>query len=134
MKRIYNAPIKYSRVNGGYYYNEESFSIKEFPLTHDEIDALDISTALLQSLKGTRLFEQFENAINKVIEGYRISQILGKCEKEILQVEQPLSHTGKEYLERILKAIISKQTLLLEYQPYGKETKTHNFSAYLLKR
>jgi predicted DNA-binding transcriptional regulator YafY len=133
MKRIYNAPIKFSRTNGGYYYEEDGFSIKEFPLTHDEIDALDISTAFLQKLKGTRLFEQFENAINKVIEGYRISKMLGKSEKHILQVEQPAANNGSEWLESILKAIVNKQNLLVEYRPFNKEKKLHNFSAYLLK-
>ncbi len=133
MKRIYNAPIKFSRSNRGYYYEEDGFSIKEFPLTHDEIDALDISTALLQKLKGTRLFEQFENAINKVIDGYRISKILGKSEKHILQVEQPPVNNGSEWLETILKAIVNNQLLSVEYRPFNKEKKLHNFSAYLLK-
>src|ERR1039458_5627504 len=73
MRQEYDAPIKYDRDRKGYHYNEPEFAIKEFPLTHDEIEALDFSTALFQQLKNTRMFEQFESAINKVIEGYRIS-------------------------------------------------------------
>src|SRR5690349_14571336 len=68
MKKIYDAPIKYCRSNKGYHYTEPGFSIREFPLTHQEIEALDFSTALLNQLKGTKLLERFENAINKVIE------------------------------------------------------------------
>ena len=133
MKRTYGAPIKYDRIYGGYYYTEPDFSIKEFPLTHDEIEALDFSTALFQQLKGTKMFQQFENAINKVIEGYRISKIIGKSENQILQIEEPLKTGGSEWLEIILKSIVEKNCLKITYQGFGREEKEHEFSAYLLK-
>lgn len=133
MKRIYGAPIKFNRFHNGYGYTEEGFSIKEFPLTHEEVEALDYSTALLHQLKGTRLFEQFENAINKVIEGYRISKILGKAETQIIQVEEPVKTGGSQYLELILKAIVEKNVLEITYQGYGKEEKLHCVSPYLIK-
>jgi len=133
MKRTYGAPIKYNRTHGGYYYTEPDFSIKEFPLTHDEIEALDFSTALFQQLKGTKMFHQFENAINKVIEGYRISKIIGKSENQILQIEEPLKSEGNEWLEIILKSIVEKNCLRLTYQGFGRQEKEHEFSAYLLK-
>lgn len=133
MRREYNAPIKYDRYHKGYCYTEPGFSIKEFPLTHDEIEALDFSTALFQQLKNTRMFEQFENAINKVIEGYRISKIIGKSEKQILQIEEPLRSDANQWLEIILKAIVEKNCLKISYHGYGKDKKDHEFSAYLLK-
>jgi len=133
MKNVYNAPIKYDRNRNGYCYTEPDFSIKEFPLTHDEIEALDFSTALLQLVKGTKMFQQFESAINKVIEGYRISKIIGKSENQILQVEEPLKSPGNEWLEVILKSILQKQCLKIIYKGYGRDEKEHEFSAYLLK-
>jgi predicted DNA-binding transcriptional regulator YafY len=133
MKRIYGAPIKYDRTHGGYCYTEVDFSIKEFPLTLDEIEALDFSTALFQQLKGTKMFQQFENAINKVIEGYRISKIIGKSENQILQIEEPLKTESNYWLEIILKAILEKNCLKVTYQGFGKEEKEHEVSAYLLK-
>ncbi len=133
MKRFYGAPIKYNRQHHGYCYTEPGFSIKEFPLTHDEIEALDFSTALFQQLKGTKMFQQFENAINKVIEGYRISKILGKAENQILQIEEPLKTEGSQWLEIILKSILEKNCLKIIYQGFGREEKEHELSAYLLK-
>ncbi|RYG48826.1 MAG: alpha/beta hydrolase [Chitinophagaceae bacterium] len=56
MRQIYNAPLEYNREHRGYCYTQNGFSIKEFPLTNEEIEALDFSTALLQQLKGTRMF------------------------------------------------------------------------------
>ena len=99
MRNIYDAPIKYNAFHKGYYYTEEGFSIDGIPLTDEEKEALDYSTALLHQIKDTRIFKQFENAINKVIEGYRVSKILGKSETQILQVEEPVKtglRTGQE--------------------------------------
>lgn len=133
MKRIYDAPIKYNKTYGGYCYTEEAFSIKEFPLTTDEVSALDFSTALLHNLKGTKLFDQFENAINKMIEGYRISKIIGKSERQLIQVEEPVKTSGNEWLEPLLNAIINQKAIAITYSRYGGEPKLHQFSPCILK-
>ena len=133
MRNIYSAPIKYIREHKGYCYTEPDFSISSFPLSHDEIEALDFSTALLQQLKHTKLFHHFESAINKVIEGYRISKILGKSETQFLQVEEPVKTEGSQWLEPLLQSITNKKCLEVVYHGYGKDEKVHIFSAYLLK-
>ena len=127
------APIEYDRYSKGYFYSQVGYSMQEFPLTSDEIEALDFSTALLQQLKGTKMFEQFENAINKVIEGYRISKITGVSESHILQIEEPIKIGGSEWLELILKSIVNKEVLKVKYNAFGKDAKEHDFSPYLLK-
>ncbi|RYY38458.1 MAG: WYL domain-containing protein [Chitinophagaceae bacterium] len=133
MRSIYGAPIAYCREHRGYYYTEPGFSIREFPLTSEEISALDFSTALLHQLKGTRLFARFENAINKVIEGYRISRTLGKPESELLQVEEPVADTGYKWLEPLLNYAVIRQACAVMYEPFGRSARIHLFSPYLLK-
>src|SRR5690606_10771328 len=130
---IYNAPIVYNREHKGYAYTQEGFSIMEFPLTHDEIEALDFSTALLQQLKNTRMFQHFENAINKVIEGYRICGIIGRSEKQLIQDEEPVRSEASPWLEQILQAIVQQEVIQLIYQGFGREEKMHLVSPYLLK-
>ena len=133
MRNMFSAPIKYMRAEKGYCYTEPEFSISSFPLSHEEIEALDFSTALLQQLKHTRLFHHFETAINKVIEGYRISKILGKSETQLLQVEESVRTKGSQWLEILLKGITHKKCLKVTYQPFGRDEKQHIFSCYLLK-
>jgi predicted DNA-binding transcriptional regulator YafY len=133
MRSTLGAPIAYSKTHKGYYYSEPNYSLKEFPLTNEEIEALDFSTALLHHVKGTRLFDQFENAINKLIEGYRISKVIGKPEKQFLQVEEPTKYLEQPWLETLLKSVIEKYAVQVEYQAFGKQPKVHMFSAYLLK-
>ena len=133
MKSIYGAPIKFDRLHKGYCYTEEGFSIREFPLNHEEIEALDVSTALLGLLRGSRMFQHFENAINKVVEGYRVSKILGKAESDILQTEEPVLASDGQWLETLLRAIIEKKALRMRYEAFGREAKEHVFSPYLCR-
>lgn len=133
MKQLYNAPIVYDKARGGYAYSDPDFSIAEFPLTVEEREALDISTALLQQIRGTKIFQQFENAINKVIEGYRISKIAGIEQRQFLQVEEPVRSPNNPFLEQLLQSIIHQRPLAITYQGYGREAKLHQFSAHLLK-
>jgi len=133
MRDIYAAPIKYDKVKKGYCYATPGYSIKRLPLSEEEITALDYSTALLQQLKGSRIFDQFETAINRLIEGYRVSKLIGKSEKQLIQVEEPVTTGGNEWLEMILQAIVSQTTLEFEYAKFGAPVKQHLLSPYLIK-
>ncbi len=133
MKGLYNAPLAYNRLRNGYHYTQQDYSIKGHALTNEEVEALDFSTAIFQQLKGTKMFMHLQNAINKLIEVHRISKIIGKSESQILQIEEPLKVEDNGYLEIILKAILQKECLRVNYQPFNKELKEHHFSPYILK-
>lgn len=133
MRSLYGAPIKYSQQHGGYFYEEDGYSIIDQPLTPDELAALDYSTALLNSLKGTHLFKHFENAINKLIQGYRISSVLEKSSHQILDVEKPLSDGGSDWLKPILEKIVNRESLRFAYKRFDHPEKEYLISPYLLK-
>ena len=133
MRELFDAPIQYDRARGGYHYTEEGFSIKEFPLTEEEISALDFSTSVLQILKATPLFSRFEAAIEKVISGYRVGKILGKTDEELIQVEAPLGNSGAQWIETFYRSILERQTLVVTYRSFGGESKEYILCPYLLK-
>ncbi|HUR12823.1 MAG TPA: WYL domain-containing protein [Flavitalea sp.] len=133
MKELFNAPIQYNRAQNGYHYTEEGFSIKEFPLTEEEIEALDFSTAVLQVLKQTPIFQRFEGAIEKVISGYRAGKLLGKEDDEIIQVEAPLSDSGSQFIQPLYQSILQLQPVFILYKSFVGEAKEHLFCPYLLK-
>jgi predicted DNA-binding transcriptional regulator YafY len=132
MRIEYGAPIEFSRLNKGYYYSQEGYSICNLPLTHAEIEALDYSTALLNCLKGSKLLDRCNQAIDKLIEGYRITKALG-IDHDIIQIEEPVKVSGSEWIESILHAIVNKESLLIEYKSFTGTEKSHVFSPYLLK-
>jgi len=134
MKDIYNAPIENHKVYGGYYYTEEDFSINSFPLTQDEIRVLDLSTSILKQIKFSGYFKQFESVIDKLISGFRLSQIPGYENRHIIEVEQPLSDTGLGWIEVVYDSIIHRQPLNISYKKFmSDEIKQHTFSAYVIR-
>jgi predicted DNA-binding transcriptional regulator YafY len=133
MKENFNAPLSYDRIRKGYYYTDPNFSIREFPLTAEEITALDFSTGVLQLLKSTPIFSKMQDAIDKVISGYRVTKILGKTEEEFIQMELPLGNSGGQWIEMMYQAIIYKTTQKVCYQSFNGVAKDHAFSPYLLK-
>jgi predicted DNA-binding transcriptional regulator YafY len=134
MKDIYNAPIENHKIHGGYYYTESDFSINSFPLTQDEIRVLDLSTSILKQIKYSGYFNQFESVIDKLISGFRISQIPGYEERQIIEVEQPLTDTGIRWIEMAYESIINKLPLSVDYKKFNSdETKQHIFSAYIIR-
>lgn len=134
MKDLFNAPIENHKVYGGYYYTEEDFSINSFPLTHDEIRVLDLSTSILKQIKYSGYFNQFESIIDKLISGFRISQIPGYEQRQIIEVEQPISDTGLRWIEMAYESILNRMPLHIEYKKFNSdEMKDHIFSAYIIR-
>lgn len=134
MRDELDAPIAFDRKLNCYRYAEDGFSIRGLGLTSAEKEALDYSTAVFEQMKGTKMFSHFESAINKVIKGYRLSEYLGKSEKQILQVEEPSPGVGEQWVDVILENIVQGQRALsILYEPYGRPAKLHDFSPYLVK-
>lgn len=134
MKDIYNAPIESHKIYGGYYYTEEHYSINSLPLTQDEIRVLDLSSSILKQIKYSGYFSQFESIIDKLISGFRISQIPGYENRQIIEIEQPISDTGLKWIELAYESIINKQPLCIDYKKFNSdEMKQHIFSAYIIR-
>ena len=134
MRDHYKAPIKFNKSEKGYYYDDDNFSINAFPLTADEIAALDLSISFLKQIKYSGYFNQFESAIEKIISGFRISRIEGYENRKFIETEEPTADTGIRWLEKIYEAILMKSCLEIVYQKFGnKEAKTHQLSPYVIR-
>ena len=110
MKIEHDAPIKYSRLNGGYYYTEPDFSINDIPLTEADLGAIAFAAKTLLQFRDVDLFKQFGSAIDKIVGRVEVSQDGGE---QFIQFEQSLSDNGSEFLSPILEAI--KQSLWVRF-------------------
>jgi predicted DNA-binding transcriptional regulator YafY len=134
MKDNYNAPICFSREHTGYFYDDPNFSINSFPLTHEEINALDLSTSFLKQIKYSGFFSQFESAIEKLISGFRISRIPGFENSTFLETEEPLADTGIRWLEQVYEAILMRNPLLVTYRRFNSpDSREHPLSPYVIR-
>jgi predicted DNA-binding transcriptional regulator YafY len=134
MRSFYNAPIRFNKNHGGYYYEDPHFSINSFPLTEDEVRILDLSSSFLKQIKFSGYFTQFESVIEKLISGFRLSKIPGYENRQLLETEEPLSDTGLRWLETVYSAILYKEILEVKYKRFNSDdVKIHLFSPYLLR-
>ncbi len=131
MKMEHDAPIKYSRAKGGYYYKNPDFSINDIPLTEDDLGAIAFAAKTLMQFRDVDLFKQFGNAIDKIVGRVEVTQDGGE---QFIQFEQSLSDTGSEFLSPILEAIKQSLWVSFDYTSFvSGQTKARKVIPLLLK-
>jgi len=131
----YYAPIKYSKQNNGYFYEEEGYSINEIPLQEEDLGAIKFAAQTLYQFKDIEIFQQFGSAIERIFDKIKTSPE-GKeiKEEKFIQFEQSISDSGSEYLGPIIEAIKSKKKTEITYLSFKKnKTKSYILDPYLLK-
>ena len=133
MKMDHDAPIKYSKMERGYYYVDDNYSINDIPLTEDELHSIKYAVDTLHQFKDAPFFKDFGNAIDKIVD--RIS--VGSSERQMdqfIQFESATSVRGNEFLPLLLESIQRKKQLWFLYTSYIKaEEKPRKVSPLFLK-
>ena len=133
MKMDHDAPIKYSKMERGYYYLDDDYSINDIPLTEDELHSIKYAVDTLHQFKDAPFFKDFGNAIDKIVD--RIS--VGSSERQMdqfIQFESATSVRGNEFLPLLLESIQRKKQLWFLYTSYIKaEEKPRKVSPLFLK-
>jgi predicted DNA-binding transcriptional regulator YafY len=131
----YYAPIMHSRQHGGYYYEQEEYSINELSLGDEDLQAIRFATATLEQFREVPIFKQYESAIEKIINRVNISpnpddESLDK----FIQFEKSTVSKGNEHLGPLLEAIKTRKTIRIDYRKFTDDTlKEYELNPYLLK-
>ena len=135
MRMDHDAPIKYSKIEKGYYYEDEAYSIDKFPLSEDDIDAIKFATQTLMQFKDVGLFKQFGFAIDKIFDRVHISaDPLEESVDNFVQFESVPETLGTEFLPLMLKAIKEKLIIEFTYTSFVSEkSKSRKVVPLLLK-
>ena len=133
MKDLWDAPIKYNRDGRGYEYIDKNFSIKHYPLTNDEIEALNYLSLFLNKFKGSDLQTDLLSGIDKVINDFRVNNIVKQSKQKILQTQESINNKGNEWILTLLNSITNQQCLEISYKSYQRDETKHVFSPYMLK-
>lgn len=118
MRMEMDAPIKYSKRNNGYFYEDENFSINDIPLSDEELESLKFATKTLLQFKNTAMFEQFGFAINKIFDRVASTAELNESEESYIQFQKGFASSGNEYLPQLLEAIKNKLIILFGYESF----------------
>ncbi len=135
MRNEHDAPIKFSRVNKGYFYEDPNYAIDEIPLNDKDVDAIKMAANVLYQFKNSNLFKNFDFAISKILDRVNISENINDEEIEnFVQFEKVNKIQGSEFLETFLEAIKSKKKVQFAYQSFNAvEKKVRRVHPYLLK-
>jgi predicted DNA-binding transcriptional regulator YafY len=124
LRMEHDAPIKYSKRYGGYYYNDTSFSLDDIPLTEEDMDAIRFAANTLSQFKDVEMFKQFGFAIDKIVEKVAITNDPFVDESNnFVQFEAAHSVKGNEYLSQLLTAIRQKKYTYFDYGSFTSEKK-----------
>lgn len=116
MKMDHDAPIKYSRADKGYYYEDPDFTIDDIPLTDNDRDAIAFAAKTLMQFKNVDMFRQFGSAIDKIVDRVNISD--DDDAAHYIQFEQALSSGGNEFLAPLLEAIKNSVLVKFDYASF----------------
>lgn len=116
MKMDHDAPIKYSRADKGYYYEDPDFTIDDIPLTDNDRDAIAFAAKTLMQFKNVDMFRQFGSAIDKIVDRVNISD--DDDAAHFIQFEQALSSGGNEFLAPLLEAIKNSVLVKFDYASF----------------
>jgi len=124
MKMEHDAPIKYSKKFGGYYYTDPAFSMNEIPLTDDDFEAIRFAANTLSQFKEVGMFRQFGSAIEKIVDRLTLSsdprdETIGN----FVQFETAVSSGGSEFLSPLLSSIRSSTAVFFDYQSFQAQTR-----------
>lgn len=135
MRVEHDAPIKFSRLHNGYFYSDDKYSLDQMPLTDVDVDAIKMAANILSQFKNTSLFEQFEVAIDKIVDRVNISNdVQDVAIEKYVQFETVHKIEGNEHLEQILGAIKTNNVIQFGYQSYQSSiAKIRRIHPYLLK-
>jgi len=74
MRMEHDAPIKYSKLHRGYFYEDPEFTINDIPLTNDDLEAISFAAQTLMQFRDVEMFRQFGSAIDKIADRVNISK------------------------------------------------------------
>lgn len=124
MRQEYDAPIKYSKLHKGYYYEDPDFTINDVPLNESDLDAVRFAANTLLQFKDVEMFREFGNAIDKIVDRVTLSTNSKHPMElnEFVQFETATSVGGGSFLPLLLQGIQKSVAVYFDYENFNSNT------------
>jgi predicted DNA-binding transcriptional regulator YafY len=114
-----------------YTYAEKNYSIKNVPVTQQDLNTLSEAVDVLRQFKGFGYFSQLSEMVTKLEDKLYQEQHHGRS---FIQFDHNDQVKGIEHIDGLHKAIIHRQVLSVTYQSFkAREASTMHFYPCLLK-
>lgn len=126
------APIE--KVRDGqkvyYSYSDANYSIKNLPLSDEEIILLKDAVAILKQVGGVSMAKDIVAVVDKLENSIASN---AATDRTIILFEKHTHASGLEHIDDLFTSIKEQITLKVQYQPFGKEPYEQLVHPYLLK-
>ncbi|PKQ67667.1 helix-turn-helix transcriptional regulator [Raineya orbicola] len=151
MREQFGAPIEFHHLERGYFYGykqkdkkgqisyelDKEYRFMSISLSQKDLVALNFAESILQSFKNSQIFEDFSDAINKVLDAVEVGKQLKDTTRKMhnfIQPENAAYPEGRKWLADILWAIKNYKQIQFDYQKFSQnEAETRTLHPYLLK-
>lgn len=126
----YNAPIVVTDKKY-YSYSERNYSITNIPITQQDMDVLNEVMHVLKQFKGFDYFHELNGMVTRLEDKLFKQQNKGKS---YIDFEKNELLKGLEHIDPLLKSIINKKVLEIQYRSFkARHSQNLVFYPYLLK-
>jgi predicted DNA-binding transcriptional regulator YafY len=124
------APVKRGSKKDPFIFYEESFSIKNVPISEEDISYLKKAIHILKKATDLNIINDVEEIVSRLENKIHTSVPAGAT---IIAFEQHTQAIGEEHIDNLFTAIQSKCSLKIAYQPFGKPLEAIIIHPYMLK-
>lgn len=126
----YNAPI-IVKDKKHYTYEDPDYSIKNIPLTDQDLNHLNEAVEILKQFKGFTHFQELSGMVHRLEDKIKTSK--GE-QRAIIDFEKNEKLKGLEFIDPIYKTIQNGKTIEITYQSFkARQAQTFVFHPFLLK-
>jgi predicted DNA-binding transcriptional regulator YafY len=137
MRLEFDAPIAYNKKYKGYEYTDKSYKFLSINLSDDNLLALGFVETLLQEFRNLPMFDEFSDAVDKVLDGVEITRSFRdnvRNFKQFIQIDKSPYRKGSELLSQLMKLTTSETVFEFSYKKFNADKpKTYTIHPYLLK-
>lgn len=116
----FDAPIEWSKLHGGYYYDAPDFTIENTGLNDHDIEALKEAIDLMRSIGGARVGAKFNHALEKVLSSYKERFPQSDYNRTIIQTDTPPPSRGFEHFDLLFRACKDRRAVSFVHYSYRK--------------
>lgn len=113
-----------------YRYEDTNFTIRQLPISEDELSTLKDTVLMLSRVKGLPQFEWMTELLAKI----EAEMHQAERNDNVISFETNAYVTGLEYLNPLFHYIVSQQTIEMDYQPFDKPKVHWTLSPYHIKQ
>ncbi len=137
MRIEFDAPIIYNRRCNGYEYSDKKYKFLSVNLSERNLLALSFVETILGEFRDLPIFDEFSDAVDKVLDGLEITRNLGDDMRKMhnfIQIDKSPYYKGSELLSDLITLITSKTPAEMVYKKFNSDhQKYYTIHPYLLK-